>query len=239
MSTAYSDLLITAKSAKPYLLAFLLCNLATCASRVACVCEAPRISCMLGQTRPRSDPVAYQSSLTAPTITDLRGLEFCCSFGPSLDSTLLSRELASPPLELAGGISRCRNADMLALALLVDLDSHPPDFLVGCGGGIDWVDDAVVGLAEGGAEVEATLDDELIAQPGRLCRSDERGSDEQNMYAGWLVLSWAILEWLCWSVGCGGQEGTGVVVNSGQGGISNVAKVSALVVVAGTTTEQR
>lgn len=51
-------------------------------------------------------------------------------------------------------------------------------------------------LAEGGAEVEATLDDELITQPGWLCRSDQRGSDEQNMYAGSLVLSWAILEWL-------------------------------------------
>lgn len=52
----------------------------------------------------------------------------------SLDSTLLSREVATPPTEptawTAGltGWSRCLSADMLALALLVDLDSQPPDF---------------------------------------------------------------------------------------------------------------
>ena len=57
------------------------------------------------------------------------------------------------------------------MALLVDLDSHPPDFLAGAGAGAgaDWAE--VTGLsvpeteAEAGAEVEATLEAELI---GRL-----------------------------------------------------------------------
>jgi hypothetical protein len=51
------------------------------------------------------------------------------------------------------------------LALLVDLDSHPPDFLAGAGADADWAE--VAGLSvpetEAGAEVEATLEAELIS----------------------------------------------------------------------------
>lgn len=61
--------------------------------------------------------------------------------------------------------------------MLVDLDSHPPDFLaaataaIGAGAGVDRVEDAVLRPAEAGAELDAVLELELIsraesAQPG-------------------------------------------------------------------------
>ncbi len=57
---------------------------------------------------------------------------------------------------------------MLALALLVDLDSHPPDFLAGGGGAADWADEAGLSVpeTEAGAEVDATLEAELISWAG-------------------------------------------------------------------------
>jgi len=90
---------------------------------------------------------------------------------PSFDSTLLSLELPSPPGPVPAGLavlSRLRRAEKLALALLVDLDSHPPDFLGGGCGAADWAELAGLSVpeTEGGAEVEATLEAELIQGMG-------------------------------------------------------------------------